>query len=212
MEKIVDALAPLVTRFPTLVPAIGRLLQTVSDFVDAPGAFADAEERLIASADALTTAGLGLVLLAHEPEADVVEVEGRRYRRLAERGVGRYFGLRGATAIERSLYREVGVRNGPTVVPLELRAGIVDGLWTPLAAAAAAHLLQDEPSRDAVRTCEALRVMPYSRSSLERGGDRVGLRWEQIRSEAEDQLAADFVVPDEATTVSASVDRVSVPM
>ena len=54
--------------------------------------------------------------------------------------------------------------------------------------------------------------MPYSRSSLERGGDRVGLRWEQIRSEAEDQLAADFVVPDEATTVSASVDRVSVPM
>jgi len=212
VEKIVDVLAPLVTRFPTLVAPLGQLLQTVSDLVDAPQSFAAAEEQVAAVGDAVVTASLGLVLLAYEPEADVVEVGGRRYRRLAERGVGNYFGLRGATTIERSLYREVGVRNGPTVVPVELRAGIVDGLWTPLAAAAAAHLLQDEPSRDAVKTCEALRVMPYSRSSLDRGGDSVGLRWEEIRSEAEDQLAADFVVPDEATTVSASVDRVSVPM
>jgi len=114
--------------------------------------------------------------------------------------------------VERHLYREVGVRNGPTIVPLELTAGLVEGRWTPLAAAAAGHLLQDEPSRDAVATCQALGVMPYSRSSLERGGDRLGERWEQIRSEAEDQLAADFEVPEEATTVSVSFDRVAVPM
>ena len=97
MEKIVDVLAPLVTRFPTLVAPLEQLLQTVSGLVDAPQSFAAAEEQVAAVGDGVVTASLGLVLLAYEPKADVVEVGGRRYRRLAERGVGKYFGLRGAT-------------------------------------------------------------------------------------------------------------------
>ena len=171
----------------------------------------DPEPHRRRAADGLAIAGLGLALLAHAPSAHVVEVEGRQYRR-REPGVGTYLGLRGLTTITRHLYREVGVRNGPAVVPVDLRAGIVDGRWAPLAAAAAGHLLQDEPSRDAVKTCEALRVMPYSRCSLDRGGNRLGARWGEIRPEAEDKLAAGFAVPAEATTVSAYFDRVTVPM
>lgn len=212
MPEIVDAIASLVTRFPCLAVPVERFAVTLMGLADVPATLVDAEQQIIAAADALVAAGLGVALRAHEPDAEVVEAAGRQYRRLSQRGVGRYFGLRGVTTIDRSLYREIGVRNGPTIVPVELRAGVVDGLWTPLAAAAAAHLLQDEPSRDAVKTCEALRVMPYSRSSLERGGDSVGLRWEEIRSEAEDKLAEDFIIPAAATTVSVSFDRVSLPM
>jgi len=212
VQKIVEPLALLVTRFPALVAPLEHFLRTVADAADTPASLVDAEEQVVAAADGLAIAGLGLALLAHAPSADVVEVEGRHYRRMREPGVGTYFGLRGRTTITRHLYREVGVRNGPTIVPVDLRAGIVDGRWTPLAAAAAGHLLQDEPSRDAVKTCEALRVMPYSRCSLDRGGNSLGARWEEIRPEAEDKLAAGFAVPAEATTVSASFDRVTVPM
>ena len=40
--------------------------------------------------------------------------------------VVRYFTLCGAVDIERWTYREMGVRNGPTLVPLDLDAGLVE--------------------------------------------------------------------------------------
>ncbi len=212
MPSTVDALVPLVTRFPSLASPLLHFAEVVSKCADSSVSLVDAEQDIAEAADRLVQAGLSEALLEHRPTAEVVEFEGRRYKRVRTPSPGTYFGLRGRMTVERHLYREVGVRNGPTIVPLELDAGLVDGLWTPLAAAAAGHLLQDEPSRDAVATCRALRVMPYSRSSLERGGDCLAERWEQIRSEAEDQMAADFEVPEEAQTVSVSFDRVAVPM
>ena len=212
MPVIVDVLAPLVTRFPSLIVPLREFAEAVTHAVSESESLVDAETHITAAADALSGAGLLEVLASHQPTAPIIEVEGRRYARVRNPSRGTYFGLRGPMRVERHLYREVGVHNGPTVVPLELSAGLVDGLWTPLAAAAAGHLLQDEPSRDAVATCQALHVMPYSRSSLKRGGEHLGERWEQIRSDAEDQLAADFEVPEDATTVSVSFDRVAVPM
>lgn len=212
MPNIVDAFSSLVTQVPSLGPPLLELAARLQAIVTEAGDVADAEGAIVEATDGLATASVAEVLRAHEPDAEVVEVDGKQYRRLKAASPGTYFGLRGPMKVERHLYREVGVRNGPTIVPLELNAGLVDGLWTPLAGAAAGHLLQDEPSRDAVQTCRALRVLPYSRSSLERGGERLGQRWEQIRCEAEDQLASAFEVPEEAAAVSVSVDRVSVPM
>ena len=54
-----------------------------------------------------------------------VEVDGVIYQR-HEPGVVRYFTLCGAVDIERWTYREMGVRNGPTLVPLDLDAGLVE--------------------------------------------------------------------------------------
>ena len=212
VDTIVDALSSLVTRVPSLGPPLVEFAATVAAVVAEAGSVADAEESIVGATDALAAASLAAVLRAHAPTAEMVKVDGKQYRRLKTASPGTYFGLRGPMKVQRHLYREVGVRNGPTLVPLELNAGLVGGLWTPLAGAAAGHLLQDEPSRDAVQTCRALRVLPYSRSSLERGGERLGQCWEQIRCDAEDQLASAFEVPEKATTVSVSVDRVSIPM
>ena len=52
-----------------------------------------------------------------------VEVDGVIYQR-HEPGIVRYFTLCGAVDIERWTYREMGVRNGPTLVPLDLDAGL----------------------------------------------------------------------------------------
>ena len=212
MPNIVDAISALVTQVPSLGPPLAELASSLVAILSEASSVAEAEDAIVDATDALAAASLAEVLRTHEPTAEMVEVDGKQYRRLKAASPGTYFGLRGPMKVERHLYREVGIRNGPTIVPLELNAGLVDGLWTPLAGAAAGHLLQDEPSRDAVQTCRALRVLPYSRSSLERGVERLGQRWEQIRCDAEDQLASAFEVPEEATTVSVSVDRVSVPM
>ena len=53
-----------------------------------------------------------------------IEVEGERYRALKQPSSGTYFGPWGSHFVEEKLYRSVDVRNGPTVKPIELRAGI----------------------------------------------------------------------------------------
>ena len=60
---------------------------------------------------------------------DFVEYQGRQYRR-HEPGTGRYFSLCGDLDVTRDSYRQMGVHNGPTIIPLELEAGIL-GSATP---------------------------------------------------------------------------------
>ena len=56
--------------------------------------------------------------------AEEIEVEGRRYRRLDQSSSATYHSRWGSHPIEEPLYREVGVHNGPTIKPIELRVGI----------------------------------------------------------------------------------------
>ena len=145
-------------------------------------------------------------------EAELVEVGGRQYKRMKDPSNGHYFSLSGELVVPRHLYRDVEVRNGPTVVPLELRAGIVNERWTPEAADALGHLHQALPSREVANTCERLKVLPFSRSSLERGGDHLGSEWEKHRGPGEDYIIEKMVIPEEAAAISVAVDRVSLPM
>jgi hypothetical protein len=68
---------------------------------------------------------------------DDVRVDGVLYRRHEDATVT-YHGLVGPMAISRATYRKVGVRNGPTVVPLELETGLVEHA-TPALALSIAH-------------------------------------------------------------------------
>ena len=108
----------------------------------------------------------------------------------------------GPTTITRRLYREVGVHNGPTIDPVALRAGVVGDGWLPGTAKAMAHLLQQGTPREAAITAQRVGRLPYSRSSFERTGHRVGDLYLQRRLEIEDELAELLVVPNDAKSVS----------
>ncbi len=123
MSAIVDVLAPLVTLFPSLIVPLREFGETVMRAVSDGECLEDAETHIIAMADVLAGAALGEVIASHQPIAPIIEVEGRRYRRLRDPSLGTYFGLRGRMNVSRHLYREMGVRNGPTIVPLELLCG-----------------------------------------------------------------------------------------
>ena len=65
-----------------------------------------------------------LVAIA-DRHGDQVEVDGVIYHR-HQPGTVTYFTLCGSLEIDRWTYREMGIRNGPTIVPLELEAGLVE--------------------------------------------------------------------------------------
>lgn len=118
----------------------------------------------------------------------------------------------GEVPVMHSLYRRAGDRNGPSVDPVGLRAGVVDGVWLPGAARDMAYLLSQGTSREAQATAREMGRLPYSRSSFERVGHAVGEAYVGQHQHVEQLLIEAYEVPREVCSVSASLDRVSLPM
>jgi hypothetical protein len=160
------------------------------------------------------TSGITLDLLRRSVQALDIDAKRILVDGEAHAKVGRYeatyFTKEGPVEVMRSLYRKCGVRNGKTVDAVTLRLGAVDG-WLPDAAKAAGFLLQQGTSREAEATARALGVLPYSRSSFERVAHELGERFSVVRDVVEDALIRGYRVPDEACSVSVSLDRVAVP-
>jgi hypothetical protein len=89
---------------------------------------------------------LGQELARFDLDVPTLEVAGERYHRVL-RCATTYTSAVGPVRVERSLYRQ-GHGGGRAVCPLERRAGIMEGSWTPLAAKQAtwvvAHLTPQE--------------------------------------------------------------------
>jgi hypothetical protein len=148
-------------------------------------------------------------LARHDVEAPYIVVEGERYRR-AIRAAQTYVGQAGEMRVERNLYQPVG--GGPSICPLELRAGIVEGAWTPRAARIMANVVADIPPTDAARIIAEFGGMTPSASSLDRIPKLLSERWEERRLQWEETLRAEDRVPREAATIAVSLDGVHVPL
>jgi hypothetical protein len=122
-----------------------------------------------------------------------------------------YHTLAGTVRVMGTVYRKAG-RNGDTLDPVSVRAGVVADGWLPHTARAMAHLLAQGTSREAEATGRALARLPYSRSSFERVGHDVGTLYRRAQARIEEVLIQDYAVPAEARSVSVSIDRVALPM
>jgi hypothetical protein len=120
--------------------------------------------------------------------------------------------MAGPVRVERTLYRKVGERNGPTVDAISLRAGVVGDGWLPRTAAAMAWECQRAPSREAEKATEQWLRLPYSRSAFESVAHLVGEQYGQRREVVERALVEEMTVPKEAYSISVSLDRVCIPM
>ena len=169
------------------------------------------EECIAGDAAAVERASHQAMLTSLDVDTPVVTINGKRYRRVG-RGPDDYYTMAGPVPVGRTLYREAGVRNGPTVDPVSLRAGVVGDGWLPRTAQAMAHDIQRGTSREAAESNRVKCRLPYSRCSFERVGHLVGEQYQACRVEVEDALAQLMSVPPEAASVSASIDRVSIPM
>lgn len=106
-----------------------------------------------------------------------VIIEGRRHHRVL-RSRETYLSAVGPVAVTRMLYR---AGKGKSVVPMELRAGIVEGHWTPLAARQASYLVSHLTPQECEDTLRELGNMQPSKSSLDRLPKRLSGRWEAER-------------------------------
>ena len=109
----------------------------------------------------------------------------------------------------RTLYRRGTHRS---VVPLELRAGMVEGHWTPVAARQAMWVVAHLTPGEGEGLFAELGNMRPSKSSLDRLPKRVSARWEAGREGFDALLRAHVAMPAQAVTVAVSLDGVMTPM
>ena len=139
-----------------------------------------------------------------------VEVDGVIYQR-HEPGIVRHFTLCGAVDIERWTDREMGVRNGPTLVPLDLDAGLVERTTPALGVRIALGYAKDH-MRSCAEDMTADHRCPPSRSTLERVAKAIGTAATRVAPRIEPRLRRAERVPDGAVAISLGLARTSVPM
>jgi len=140
-----------------------------------------------------------------------VVVANRHYRRLAQASSATYYGRWGSHHIEEALYREVGVHNGPTIKPIELRAGIVEHM-TPDMARVVGELGADRSSREVERTLRAVGLVPPSRAFIAKRTTAMATEIADAIEALEQAARAAEVVPSEVGSVSCGLDRMAVRM
>jgi len=209
MLEIPSACQPLMAPLQSLLSALMAQLACLL-----PGQSLDyaSVERQVAQGAAEIEKAAHQVLLHHlDVDAPGVLIDGKKYIR-AGRFEATYHTMAGDVVLERTLYRDAQKRSGPTVDAVSLRAGVVGAGWLPEAAKAMAYLMQQGTSREAHNTAQQLCRLPYSRSSFDRVGHDVGELYVQSNMHVEQVLIETLDVPPQATGLSVSLDRVSVPM
>ncbi len=151
---------------------------------------------------------LGDGLSRLDVDVPAVVIDGRVHHRVL-RGTESYTTAVGLVTVERTLYR---VGKERAVIPLELRAGIIAGHWTPLAARQGAFLVAHLTPQDSEKTLRELGNMTPSKSSLDRLVKVLSGDWEERREEFEAHLREAIEVPSEAVTMAVSLDGVMTPM
>lgn len=151
------------------------------------------------------------LLQALDVDAPRLRIGGKLYKQVG-RSNGLYHTMAGSCQVPRCLYQKVGQPEGPLVDPVSLRAGVVLEGWLPQTAQAMAYQVQMNTAREAQKAAQVTCRLPYSDSSFERVTQAVGTLYQDNESQVEQALIEVYQVPPEATGVSVSLDRVSVPM
>lgn len=187
------------------------LERAVTLTVVADASFADRERAVLAAANEACRRLLESTLQrTAEAHPDRVRVEGIEYARHHE-GTVTYHSLCGPVTVRRATYREVGEHNGPTIVPLELAGGIIEGATPALAYRVALGYAQG-PGRHAEEQMHADHRHPPSRSTLERLAKAIGTAVTRTAPRIEPLVRETETLPEGARGVSVGIDRTTVPM
>lgn len=149
-------------------------------------------------------------LARYDVTAEAIEVGGQRYQRVLA-SPETYLSAAGPLRVERHLYRPPG-HNPKSICPLELRAGILGGHWTPRAARQATFAMALMTPREAEALFGEIGNQRPSRSVLDRLPRTLSPVWEGQREAWEAALRVQETVPPQAAVVAFSLDGVMAPM
>jgi len=149
-------------------------------------------------------------LARYDVVAEEIEVAGVVYRHTLTSSET-YLSAAGSVTVTRNLYRPAGY-GSRSICPLELRAGIINGHFTPRAARQAGFAMAHLTSGESEALFDELENMRPSRSSLDRLPKALSPHWERQRVQWEAALREQETVPAAAAIVAISVDGVMAPI
>jgi hypothetical protein len=148
-------------------------------------------------------------LARYDVDADAVLVDGKEWRKCLDQQPKTYLSSSGPVTVARTLYRPA--EGGKSICPLELRAGIIGGLYTSVLARQVSYMMGQMTSKETSDLFKELGIVGPSSSSCDRLPKLLSASWEQHRESWEDALRQQEVVPAEASVVAVSLDGVMVP-
>ena len=148
-------------------------------------------------------------LARYDVAADAVIVDGKAWRTCLAQQPKTSLSASGPVTVARTLDRPAD--GGQCICPLELRAGILGGLYTPVLARQVASLMGHMTSDETSALLTELGISGPSSSRCDRLPKLLSAGWESNRESWEDALRQQEVVPAEASVVAVSWDGVMVP-
>ncbi|MBI3200088.1 MAG: hypothetical protein HYZ29_01015 [Myxococcales bacterium] len=195
---------------PEVAEAVAELRRVIRGVLPS-GTFAEREEAVLAiTNEAMRT------LLEEELQAlangfgDRLLINGKEFKQ-HQPGGAKYHCLGGPIEVVRYTYRPVDERNGPTVVPLELVAGLAEGA-TPALAYNVAYGYGQHDMRQHGESLAATWRTPPPRATLERMAKRLAKKAQSQAPKIEKILRQMEEVPEGACGISTGLDRTAVPM
>lgn len=173
--------------------------------------YASIEQEIAKASRTLECAVHAQLLSSLNIDADRLVIGGVLHRKVMNHQ-GDYHCQAGDLKVARTLYRPLHDDFAKTVDVVSKRAGCVGDGWLPATAKAIAFSVQQNPSRDAAELAKQMGRLPYSRASFEDVSHLVAKQLIKEQDDVYEKLIEEYVVPKEATSISVSLDRVSLPM
>jgi len=191
---------------------LDRLQQFLADRDRATGpvdSLAAFEREVRAKVAAVEQEAIGRELERFDLNVPEIDLDGVRHSRVL-RAQTTYLSSAGPVRVMRTLYRPRG--GGRAVVPVELRAGIIEGFWTEQAAQLAAWTVAHLVPLEAEALFARIGAMQPSRASLDRLPKALSARWEAGREAMCEAVRATECVREDSVVVAVSLDGVHVPI
>ena len=148
-------------------------------------------------------------LARYDVDAEAVIVNGQEWRKCLSNQPKTYLSASGPITVSRHLYRPAS--GGKSICPLELGAGIIGGLHTPVLARRVAYLMGHLTSEETSQVFTELGLTGPSSSTCDRLPKRLSAVWKLHRVQWEGALREQEWVEAETSVVAVSLDGVMVP-
>jgi hypothetical protein len=196
--------------------AVNRLLQFIEGERQGgrvPGDFREFEKHVHGMMQEIEREVVAEAIERADVDAEAIRVGDHVYHRTL-RSTQTYQTAAGEVTVERWLYRDRSATrvNDKSIAPVDLRIGMIDGRWSPLAAEQASWVVAQMTPALGEQLFERLGNMTPSKSSLDRLPKKLEERWDSQRAELEDALRSGEAVPSDAAVVAISLDGVLAPM
>lgn len=207
-------LQDLETKRKEIQALVHSLSRVVEDLLDDCSGFSDRESALVVVGNEVSrlVTEKWLEEEAAKDQTEYTKVDGELYRRHGERaGKVAYHSLFGEVTVARWSYRRQGVKNGETVVPLELRAGI-QARSTPALCRFILGTYGDDGSRRMSKWLEYSGRNGPPRATLHRTAEELAELVYVTTPVLEPLIREEETVPENAVAISVGLDRVTAPM